>query len=194
MTHHSNIIFVAHIFFGAILTTAANGTASAAKNFNIDGFKDIKLDSRTADLVEKGFKCVNDYKACEVKDGIKNNRTLFGQPTRISAKYTDDIIDTISVTIDITPDSMIENFSTTLGKPIEHNYISFAGYKVRQFIWISSSKTSISVTKNLDKTDQKNLFGQITPINFSTADYLNKKKTTELLEKIQGARIDKSDF
>lgn len=132
--------------------------AQAAKPFDLDGFKDVKLGSSTSEMVAKGFKCVDDYHNCQLKDGVENKRTLFGQPTRITANYTDNIIDDIDVTIDITDDEMIKQFTSALGEPMTHDYVSLMGYKIRQFIWVSTDKTSISVTKNLDKSHQKNIF------------------------------------
>ncbi|MBI2286168.1 MAG: hypothetical protein HYU79_01670 [Nitrosomonadales bacterium] len=178
-----------------LLFALLGGTpAQAAKPFDLDGFKDIKLGSSTSEMAAKGFKCVDDYHSCQLKDGVENKRTLFGQPTRIGANYTDNVIDDIDVTIDITDDEMIKQFTSALGEPMTHDYVSFAGYKIRQFIWVSTDKASIVVTKNLDKSHEKNIFGQIVPINFSSANYLSTKKTSDLLEEVKKGKLDKSDF
>jgi hypothetical protein len=178
----------------AVFLCLSFGSVQAAKSFKLDGFKDIKLGMATSDLRVMGFECADDSRSCQLKDGGSNKWTLFGQSARVTANFTDQIIDEIGVTIDITDNKMIEQFTSTLGAPQTHEYVSFMGYKVRKYFWVSNNKTSIVVTRNLDKTHQKNIFGQTVPMNFSTAQYLSEGKTRKLLDEMKKGKLDNKDF
>jgi len=186
-------LFVCISLYLTILVALIPQLAVADGKAKLDGFKEIKFDLSAKELTSLGYECT-DYGTCELGDGVKKEYTLFSQEARVSVDIEEYKVNSIDVTIDVTPDKMKELFSKSLGNPKVHKYVSLMGYKVEQYYWLFTNGTSISVTKNMDKKTTRNLFGNIVPINFSSATYNGKKKTEKLLEAVKKSAVDKSDY
>ncbi|MCD2450168.1 hypothetical protein GO003_007190 [Methylicorpusculum oleiharenae] len=185
-------LFVCISLYLTILVALFPQLAVADGKANLDGFKEIKFDLSVKELTSLGYECTDG--TCKLGDGVKKEYTLFSQEARVSVNIEENKVNSIDVTIDVTPDKMKELFSKSLGNPKVHKYVSLMGYTVEQYYWLFANGTSISVRKNMDKNTTSNLFGNIVPINFSSATYNGKKKTEKLLEAVKKSAVDKSDF
>jgi hypothetical protein len=156
-------------------------------------FKSIKFDTPIENLIDIGIKCDLEKdsfitNSCGILNSKKQEYTLFGQNTRISIMSSGGKVSAIGVGVEVPPDKLIEQFTSSIGPPLINNYISLSGYNINQYYWVSRNGTSINITKNLDEDQAVSTLKVVGTVyrlkKSSTAKYLNKAETSKLLKHV----------
>ena len=124
----------------------------AGDGFVVDGFKSIKFGMNVIELKSMGYKCPNYKKTiCRLDHGMTNNEILLDKKAKLMVWIDENEVRRIDVSIDTKPTDMLNYFKESLGEPVVYRYISLTYNLMEVYYWVSSSGSSMSLTRDFGK-------------------------------------------
>lgn len=177
--------------------------SACSKTGSLEGFKDIKFDATTQQVMALGFSCDDDgYCKTAPRTGEKEpSYTLFGKPADVDVRMTAGKVQNIRVTVPMTAEETKNLLEGQYGNAKSFEYETFMGGRAHKTYWLFGNETALQVTDIINEgamgpSAMMRGYGIDTSSyanSHTTVEYLGKSGTAELMKLAGGNSVDAND-